>query len=349
MSEVRVVVVDDSQTIRKIIRHTLAAEPDIEVVGEAADAYEARSAIKALNPDVITLDVEMPRMSGTEFLKKIMELRPMPVVMLSHLTKRGSDVAIEALASGAVDCIGKPTNAAELTGGAFARELCGSVRMAANAQVQGRSPVVSVDTAPREFRWNGKIILIGSSTGGVDALERVLTGFPAAAPPTLITQHMPANFLRSFAERLNGMLPLTVQVGETGMPVQPGNVYLAPGGDYHMSLRGGTNPSIVLIDTPPRSGHRPSVDVMFEAAVPLAGRVVASVLTGMGRDGAEGMAQLRGAGARTLCQDAKSSVVYGMPKAAWEKGGVEDQLGITEMAGALLDRCCAKSRTGQNA
>lgn len=330
-------MVDDSRTIRQLVRLALSKDPTITVVGEAADAYEARAAIKALNPDVITLDVEMPRMSGTEFLQKIMDLRPMPVVMLSHLTKRGSDVAVEALAAAAVDCLGKPSAAHEMTDGIFADSLCRSIHTAAGARISGRQ--APARPATQGFRWNGHLVMLGASTGGVDAIERVLSRYPQNGPPTLITQHMPQNFLSSFADRLNAMLPLTVALARHGTNPAQGHVYIAPGGSTHLTLEGPPNrPRIALKEGPPRSGHRPSVDVLFESCVSYSATCVGVILTGMGKDGAEGLLALRKAGARTLGQDDASSVVYGMPKAAHILGAVEEQVELDEMATAILAR-----------
>ncbi|MEI4485942.1 chemotaxis response regulator protein-glutamate methylesterase [Frigidibacter sp. MR17.14] len=327
-SVVKVLIVDDSRTIRQLIRHRLSSDPRLQVVGEAEDPLEARELIRRLSPDVLTLDVEMPRMNGLEFLERLMRLRPMPVVMISTETSEGSRVAIEALALGAVDCIGKP--AADRLPYGF-RELGDILVAAASARLQGQRqrPV-----APRNFLWNGKLVLIGSSTGGVDALECVLRGFPADGPPVLITQHMPASFLASFARRLDGIVAPKVRLAEDGQPLRQGEVRLAPGGSHHLAL--GNGMTCRLLEAPKRSGHRPSVDVLFESAVPLASKVVAALLTGMGRDGAEGMAALRAAGARCIAQDQASSVVWGMPRAALEIGGAERAVPLTRLSGELL-------------
>ena len=313
MTKTRVLIVDDSLTIRSLMKARLSEDPRIEVVGEAADPYEAREKIKALSPDVLTLDVEMPRMNGLEFLERLMRLRPMPVIMVSTLTQKGSAAALEALSLGAVDCLGKP--AADKIPETFER-LGDLLVAAASARVRDPSQRRAPQAVPTDFRWNGKFLLIGSSTGGVDALETVLAGFPANCPPTLITQHMPESFLASFAGRLNGRIAPSLQLAETGLPLQPGHIYLAPGGDTHLTVEPGEPPRCKLVTGEKRSGHRTSVDVLFESALPMAPRIVAALLTGMGRDGADQMLALRKAGARCLAQDEASCVVFGMPREA---------------------------------
>ncbi len=333
MARTRVLIVDDSLTIRSLIRARLSEDPRIEVVGEAEDPYEAREKIKALSPDVLTLDVEMPRMNGLDFLERLMRLRPMPVIMVSTLTQKGSAAALEALSLGAIDCLGKP--AADKIPETFER-LGDLLVAAASARVRDPSQRRTPQAAPTDFQWNGKHLLIGSSTGGVDALETVLAGFPANCPPTLITQHMPESFLASFAGRLNGRIAPKLQLAETGLPLQPGHIYLAPGGDTHLTVEPGDPPRCRLATGEKRSGHRPSVDVLFESAVPMAPRVVAALLTGMGRDGAEQMLALRKAGARCLAQDEASCVVFGMPRVALETGAAEAAVPLGNMAREML-------------
>lgn len=333
MAKTRVLIVDDSLTIRSLMKARLSEDPRIEVVGEAADPFEAREKIKALSPDVLTLDVEMPRMNGIEFLERLMRLRPMPVIMVSTLTQKGSAAALEALSLGAVDCLGKP--AADKIPETFER-LGDLIIAAAGARVRDPASRKPPQAAPQDFRWNGKLVLIGSSTGGVDALENVLAGFPANCPPTLITQHMPEGFLASFAGRLNARIAPTLKLAETGAPLLPGHVYLAPGGDYHLAVDPGEPPRCRLVAGEKRSGHRPSVDVMFESAVPIAPRVVAAMLTGMGRDGAEQMLALRKGGARCLAQDEATCVVFGMPRVALELGGAERAVPLGAMAREIL-------------
>ena len=333
MARTRVLIVDDSMTIRNLMKARLSEDPRIEVVGEAVDPYEAREKIKALSPDVLTLDVEMPRMNGLDFLERLMRLRPMPVIMVSTLTHKGSAAALEALSLGAVDCLGKP--AADQIPETFER-LGDLLVAAASARVRDPAQRKAPRAAPTDFRWNGKVVLIGSSTGGVDALENVLAEFPANCPPTLITQHMPEGFLASFAGRLNGRIAPTLTLAETGAPLEPGRIYLAPGGEYHLTVDPGEPMRCRLVTGEKRSGHRPSVDVMFESAVPVAPRVVAAILTGMGRDGAEQMLALRKAGARCIAQDEASCVVFGMPRVALELGGAEQAVPLGGIAREVL-------------
>ena len=340
MRQKRVLIVDDSATIRQIIRARVAQDPRLVVVGEAGDPYEAREKIKLLLPDVLTLDVEMPRMNGIAFLDKIMRLRPMPVIMISTLTHRGSAAAIEAMSLGAVDCVGKPISGD--IGAAFA-DLPDKLFTAASANIRIRESVSR--PPPREyFQWNGNYVLIGSSTGGVDALETVLASFPQNCPPTLIAQHMPPTFLESFARRLDTRIAPRLTLASEGAALLPGHVYLAPGGEYHLELDVGQPPRCHLRASEKVSGHRPSVDLLFASAKEIASRAVCVLLTGMGRDGAHGMGIMRKAGARCLAQDEATSVVYGMPKAAIETGAAEKALPLSEIAEEVLSICSQKKR-----
>lgn len=340
---VRVLVVDDSPTMRGLISAVLRRDPDITVIGTAGDPHEARQAIKQLNPDVLTLDVEMPDMNGLEFLERIMRLRPMPVVMVSTLTQAGADVSIAALELGAVDCVGKPTVSSH---GAFS-ELADRVKAAALTRVAGR---VQTPRAPARdnFRSTRRVVAIGSSTGGVEALLSILTRFPANCPPTLVTQHMPATFTRSFAERLNKCCLPEVAEATEGAPVEPGRIYIAPGGERHLTLTGTVSRRCVLSPGPPISGHRPSVDALFHSVAQCAGpQSVGVILTGMGRDGADGLLAMRQAGATTIGQDEASCIVYGMPKSAAQLGAVQTQLPLHRIADAILDACeTLEGRTG---
>jgi two-component system chemotaxis response regulator CheB len=330
---VRVLIVDDSATMRSLIATVLQRDPEIEVIGEAGDPLEAREAIKRLNPDVITLDVEMPNMNGIEFLEKIMRLRPMPVVMVSTLTVRGAEATLEALELGAIDCVAKPS-----TGGLEAfQDLPFKVKAAAKAKVKPLRAAGAPTPAPLEHTPDGRVIAIGSSTGGVEALIAILSRFPANCPPTLITQHMPATFTRSFAERLDRLCAPNVAEARDGAALETGRVYIAPGGEHHLELGGAATLRCRLSDGPPVNGHRPSVDVLFRSVAKAAGRRgVGAILTGMGRDGAEGLLAMRCAGACTFGQDEASSVVYGMPKAAFEIGAVERQAPLDRLAAELL-------------
>lgn len=341
MKPKRVLIVDDSQTIRQVIRSKLEPDPRLLVVGEAGDPFEAREKIKTLSPDVLTLDVEMPRMNGLEFLEKIMRLRPMPVVMVSTETFKGSAAALEALALGAVECIGKPR--LDRVTDAF-DHLPDLLVVAADARLRSPGPRARIAPATG-FDWNGRVVLVGSSTGGVDALETFLSGYPENCPPTLIAQHMPESFLASFARRLEGRIAPRMALATQNAPLEAGRVYLAPGGNFHLGVQLGEPLACALIDSEKRNGHRPSVDILFETAVPVAGRVVAVMLTGMGRDGAEAMVGLRRAGARCLAQDEATSVVFGMPRAAIEFGAVDQATPIGEMAASVL-ALCSKSAGG---
>ena len=329
---IRVLIVDDSPTIRRMIRARIDADPRMVVAGEAADPLIAREMIKSLNPDVLTLDVEMPRMDGIAFLEKLMRLRPMPVVMVSTLTHRGSAAALEALSLGAVDCIGKGNGSDLAT--SFSG-LADTIAIAAKASLRGRG-VRLVSAPPQRFDWNGRIVLIGSSTGGVDAIETVLSGYPALCPPTLITQHMPPTFLASFAARLAQKFAPQVALAEEGAPIEPGRVYLAPGGDHHLVVSGGATPHCRLITSDKVNGHRPSVDVLFESALSIANRCLCVLLTGMGRDGSAAMLRMRREGAECLAQDEASCVVFGMPRAALELGAACASVPLNDMAARIL-------------
>jgi two-component system chemotaxis response regulator CheB len=339
---VRVLIVDDSAVIRQLLSMLLAEDPEIEVVGTAGDPLIARERIKELNPDVVTLDVEMPNMDGVTFLRKIMSLRPMPVVMISTLTQAGADTTLQALEIGAVDFIAKPTHDVAAAMAAISNELQSKVKAAARARVGGRSaPSAKVKPARRE--WSGssdRIIAIGASTGGVEALKTVLMAMPAVCPPILITQHMPPRFTTAFAERLNRECPMTVSEAVHNEPAEPNHAYIAPGA-FHLELaRVGGFYRISLNEELAVSGHRPSVDVLFRSVARVAGKsAVGAILTGMGKDGAEGMLDMRKAGAITLGQDEASSLIYGMPRAAFERGAVAHQHSLSHMADAIMDAC----------
>ncbi|MCG9915678.1 MAG: chemotaxis response regulator protein-glutamate methylesterase [Phenylobacterium sp.] len=336
---VRVLIVDDSATMRSLIAATLRQDPEIEVLGFANDPLEAREAIKRLNPDVITLDVEMPHMSGLDFLEKIMRLRPMPVVMVSTLTQAGADATLSAMELGAVDCVGKP-GAGATAAEAFA-DLAEKVKAAARARVRPfAGPVVRTEEN-RTYRAQDVVVAIGSSTGGVEALMTILSAFPATCPPTVVTQHMPATFTRSFAERLDRVSGAKVAEAWDGARLLPGHVYLAPGGAAHLEVTGTTHPTCRLRVDEPVNGHRPSVDVLFESVARLKRPALGVILTGMGRDGAQGLLTLRQSGAHTLGQDEASCVVYGMPRAAHEIGAVEKQSPLARMSAAILGLCAA--------
>jgi two-component system chemotaxis response regulator CheB len=330
----RVLIVDDSATMRMLIANALKVDPTIEVVGEAADPLQAREKIKALNPDVITLDVEMPNMNGLEFLERLMRLRPMPVVMVSTLTTRGAKVTLDALELGAVDCLAKPS----ATGTDTFRSLAERVRAAAQARVRPRAEIAppAQPAGPCDFTPKDGVLAIGSSTGGVEALLTIVAGLPANCPPTVITQHMPPTFTGSFAERLNRGCAAQVSEAKDGDPLVAGRVYLAPGGEQHLSVDGFKARRCRVAHGPPVNGHSPSVDVLFHSVAKTFGsHAVGVILTGMGKDGAQGLHAMREAGARTLGQDEATCVVYGMPKAAFELGAVERQLPLEKIAPAI--------------
>ena len=345
MAPARVLVVDDSPTMRGLITAVLNSDPEVSVVGQAGDAMEAREAIKALNPDVVTLDIEMPNMNGLEFLDKIMRLRPMPVIMVSSLTHRGADATLAALEIGAFDCIGKPAPGEPSP----FPELAEKVKAAARSKYRYGAQPVSVTAQPANvnheeaYRVGRKIVAIGSSTGGVEALITVLQGFPVNCPPTVITQHMPPTFTKSFAERLNRLCAPVVQEATDGARLEIGKIYLAPGGDRHLQVVNPSAPSCRLLDRDPVNGHRPSVDVLFDSVAELAGRnAVGVILTGMGRDGAAGLLKMRYAGAKTIGQDEKTCVVYGMPRVAHELGAVERQLPLGRIGEEVLKLTAAR-------
>jgi two-component system, chemotaxis family, protein-glutamate methylesterase/glutaminase len=329
---IRVLVVDDSTVVRRVFRQVLSAQADIEVVGEAPDPYVARDLIVSLKPDVVTLDIEMPRMDGLTFLKKLMKFRPIPVVIASTLTVAGGQVALEAMASGAVEVICKPGNGASLAD--MADELIGAVRAA--AQSQHRVAKIAAMTQ-KKLSPTHDLIAVGASTGGTVAIEGILEALPAECPGMVLVQHMPAFFTGSFAARLARLSRMRVQEAKDGDLVEAGLALVAPG-DKQLVVRKSTRGYVVgVMDGPKVSGHRPSVDVLFRSvAKAAAGSAVGVILTGMGADGAHGLLEMRQAGARTLGQDAESSVVYGMPRAAFELGGVEEQVSLGHLPERIL-------------
>ena len=342
--KVRVVVVDDSALMRQLLSRMMASDPGIEVVGAAPDPVVAREMIKTCNPDVVTLDIEMPNMDGLSFLEKIMRLRPMPVVMISSLTQQGADATLQALEIGAVDWVAKPK--VDLQSGLAEKqaEIVEKIKAAAKARVRGRQrsekrpPPATV--ANSGYASTERIVAIGASTGGVEALREIACALPADSPGVLITQHMPAGFTSRFAERLNGLAQVTVQEASDGQRVLPGHVYIAPG-NYHLELvRTGANYLCRLSDGPPVSGHRPSIDVLFRSVAKNAGaNAIGVILTGMGKDGAVGLKEMRSVGASTIGQNEATCVVYGRPKAAAAIGASEIELAIDRIAAAIIERC----------
>jgi len=339
---IRVLVVDDSAVMRQLLSVLLAEDPEIEVVGTAPDPLVARDRIKALNPDVITLDVEMPHMDGVSFLRKIMALRPMPVVMISTLTQAGAEITLEALEIGAVDFIAKPAANAAQALTALADDLRAKVKAAARTRVGARRLAPPRPPRPKFVASGDKVVFIGASTGGVEALKAVLMGLPEDCPPILVTQHMPPRFTAAFAERLDRECPMRVSEAKSGDAVAPGHVYIAPGSHHLEVMRRAGGLVCALSDAPPVSGHRPSVDVLFRSAARVVGaRAVGVILTGMGKDGAEGMLEMRRTGADTIGQDEATALIYGMPRVAFERGGVVRQVGLAHVADAILDSCGA--------
>ncbi|MGC9271341.1 protein-glutamate methylesterase/protein-glutamine glutaminase [Acidiphilium sp.] len=340
---VRVLVVDDSATMRGLIIASLRRDPQIKVVGQAADPLEARQAIKMLNPDVITLDIEMPNMNGLDFLDKIMRLRPTPVIMVSTLTHEGAEANLKALELGAFDCVGKPG----VGGSADFDQLAEKIKAAGKSRSSMRSITrtsITQAAASRNFSPDGRVLAIGSSTGGVEALITILTQFPPNCPPTVIAQHMPETFTKSFADRLNRLCAPTVAEASDGAPIVPGRIYVAPG-SAHLEVVGTSKLICRLSHADRVNGHRPSVDVLFGSVARVCGpRSIGLILTGMGRDGAEGLLLMRRAGATTFGQDETSSVVYGMPRVAFEIGAVACQLPLAGLADQILSEANLQSK-----
>ena len=340
---IRVLIIDDSALMRQMLSVILSSDPGMEVVGTAPDPLIAREKIKALNPDVLTLDVEMPHMDGLAFLEKLMTLRPMPVVMVSSLTGRGAEVTLRALELGAVDVFCKPFDAAGGSLMAQGQALIDKVRAAAHARLRprGERPLTPSRLALSTlYRSSERLVAIGASTGGIEALRDIVLALPADAPPIVVTQHIPPKFSTSFAQRLDGMAAVRVKEAEDGERIVAGHVYIAPG-DRHMTVqRSGAQLVLQCQDGPLVGGHKPSVSVLFHSVAAACGaKAVGIILTGMGRDGADGLLAMRKAGAATLGEDEASCVVYGMPKAAFELGAVEKQLPLSHIAEEILRLC----------
>src|SRR6202165_1224832 len=360
--KIRVLVVDDSAVMRQLLTEILCSDPGIEVVGTAPDPYVAREKIKLLNPDVLTLDVEMPRMDGLAFLRNIMRLRPMPVVMCSSLTQQGATVALDALSLGAVDFVAKPV--VDVVHGIkdAAREIISKVKMAARAQIRplADSPASIVAEShdagvllpkrspPAHFAASDRIIAIGASTGGTEAIKAVLSHLPADTPGIVISQHIPKAFCGPFAPRMDARSVLSVCEARDGQPILAGHAYIAPGDQHLLVVRDGARYQCRLSDGDLVNRHRPSVDVLFRSGAQSAGRnSIGVMLTGMGRDGAEGMKEMRDAGASTIAQDENTSVVWGMPGAAWQVGAVQSLHPLPQIAGRIVDLACARPESPQ--
>ncbi len=334
---IRVLVVDDSALIRQLLTELLQQEEGIEVVGAARDPYDAREKIKQLDPDVLTLDVEMPRMDGLTFLRNLMRLRPMPVVMVSSLTDEGTEETLEALELGAVDFVNKPRTDVGHGLEAYREEIVAKVRAAARARVHPTSELSGGAAPHPPQRATDKVVAVGASTGGTVAIQRLLETMPPNGPATLITQHMPGGFSAAFAARLDTLCAMGVHEAQEGQRVLPGHAYIAPGG-YHLELcRDGSRYVCRLTEGAMVNRHRPSVDVLFDSVIQAAGaRAVGVLLTGMGQDGAAGLGRMRQAGAHTIAQDEGSSVVWGMPGAAVKAGAAVEVLALDAITEAVL-------------
>jgi len=358
--KIKVLIVDDSALIRQMMEQMLSGDPGIEVVGTAQDPYIAREKIKKLNPDVITLDVEMPRMDGLTFLSNLMRLRPMPVVMVSSLTEKGADTTLRALEMGAIDFVTKPKIDLANDFENYAAEIIEKVKIAAGANVahiekrvqratiegildRKIDPKLSADAVlkksigKKRFRTTGKIVAIGASTGGTEAIREILAVLPADAPGIVISQHIPAGFSAAFANRMNDNSAMVVCEARDGQQILPGHVYIAPGDEHLMVVRNGAQYNCQLNSGPPVNRHRPSVDVMFRSVAENVGpNAIGVILTGMGKDGAIGMQEIHDNGGKTIAQDERSSVVWGMPGEAVKLGAIDTTLPLGRIAEQIL-------------
>ena len=352
MNKIKVLIVDDSRMIREVLADILKDQADIAVVGAAADAFEARDMIRDLDPDVITLDVEMPKMNGLEFLDKLMRAKPIPVVMISSATERGSEVTFRALELGAVDFVTKP-KLNEQTPDDYGDMIAEKIRAAKSARLKPPRRADPNDTVtmpavvpkrpvPVGVKTSERLIAVGASTGGTEAIREFLSGMTHDCPGIAIVQHMPENFTRMFAERLNGLCQITVKEAEHNDPILPGHAYIAPGGKHLWVKRDGGQLLAKLSTEPPMNLHRPSVDFLFLSAAKFLGAdAIGVIMTGMGRDGAKGMLEMKNAGAWTIAQDEATSVIFGMPREAIEMGAVHEVAPL----GRLRER--AMSRIGR--
>lgn len=347
---IKVLIIDDSALIRSLLTEIINQQHDLEVVGAAPDPLIAREMIKQKNPDVLTLDVEMPKMDGLDFLERLMRLRPTPVVMISSLTERGSEITMRAMELGAVDFITKPKMSIASGMHEYSEMIADKIRAAARARLIARTPLTptpgnaGLPSIGNPLISSEKLIIIGASTGGTEAIKSFLMQMPSDCPGILITQHMPAGFTQSFANRLNTLCKISVQEAKGGERVLPGHAYIAPGHSHLLLARSGANYVTQLDDGPPVSRHRPSVDVLFSSAASSAGKnAIGVILTGMGKDGAEGMLKMKQAGAYNYAQDEASCVVFGMPKEAIATGGVDEVSSLSDMPGKVLQYLAANS------
>ncbi|WP_227107173.1 protein-glutamate methylesterase/protein-glutamine glutaminase [Chromobacterium rhizoryzae] len=340
--KIRVIVVDDSALIRNLLTSIIDEAPDMEVVATASDPLIARERIRALDPDVITLDVEMPRMDGLEFLRRLMRLRPTPVLMISSLTQQGSEATLTALELGAIDFLSKPAHDIARRMGDYADEIRDKIRAAAAARVRAPHRFHRPADVPPPAPLLGAgaqqaMLFIGASTGGTEAIRALLSGLPATCPPILVVQHMPEHFTASFAARLNASCPMRVKEAEAGEPVRQGVAYIAPG-DWHMRVQAAADGFRIELDQSDKvNRHRPSVDALFDSAARCLGkRAIGVILTGMGRDGADGLRRMRDAGAVTFGQNEASCVVYGMPREAMKAGGVQQEWPLDALPSKIM-------------
>jgi two-component system chemotaxis response regulator CheB len=358
MAKTRVLVVDDSALVRSLLSEIINRQPDMECIGAAADPLIAREMIRELNPDVITLDVEMPRMDGIDFLGKLMRLRPMPVVMVSTLTERGADVTLRALELGAVDFVAKPKIGVADGLKLLAQDITDKVRIASKARMSrppSAAAAASAAAQPQQIATSigrlstEKIIFIGASTGGTEATKEVLAHLPADCPAVMVAQHMPPGFTKSYATRLDGLCKIRVSEARDGDRILPGHAYVAPGG-FHLSVeRSGSNYIARVLDTEPVNRHKPSVEVLFKSAARIVGpNALGLMLTGMGADGATAMREMRDAGSYNLVQDESSCVVFGMPKEAIAAGAAHEVLPLHQIAGKLIERLRSTSGMSTN-
>jgi len=352
MKKIKVMIVDDSALIRSVMREIIGSQSDMEVVGVAPDPIVARDMIRQTNPDVLTLDVEMPRMDGLDFLEKLMRLRPMPVVMVSSLTERGSEITMRALELGAVDFVTKPKISIQSGMHEYADMIADKVRAASHARIRHlvREPAAAGDAAAtplpslrNPLASSEKLIILGASTGGTEAIKDFLMQMPSDCPGILIVQHMPEGFTRSFSQRLDNLCKISVKEAEHGERVLPGHAYIAPGHSHLLLGRSGANYVTQLDQGPPVNRHRPSVDVLFRSAALHAGKnAVGVILTGMGKDGAAGMLEMRQAGAYNFAQNEATCVVFGMPREAIAVGATHEVGALNDLPGMVLQYITAQ-------
>ena len=349
--KIKVLIVDDSALVRRMLTDILSSDKNIEVVGTAPDPLIARDKIKQLKPDVLTLDVEMPKMDGLTFLSNLMRLHPLPVIMVSSLTEKGADVTLQALETGAIDYVSKPKEDLGGTLTNYAKEIIDKVKVAASANIHARdnrptkmrvtekqsAGAILKKASSKPFKTTDKIIAIGASTGGTEAIKDVLMSMPADSPGIVITQHIPEAFSASFAERMDRLSDLSVCEAKDGQQIIPGHAYIAPGGKHLLVKRNGAQYICSIKDGPPVNRHKPSVDVLFRSVAQNAGaNAISVILTGMGDDGANGMLEMHEAGSFTIAQDEKTSVVWGMPGEAVARGCVDHVLGLLQIPAKIM-------------